>query len=200
MRFPWATHLVFTAQSVGAANRLHSLLSARLAAHGMALHEGKTRVILNGRTAAYASANGGPEVPGFSFLGFLHVWGRSRGRASGKMFWRVKRRTCPLRYRSKLAAIHDHIKRNRHDKRLLEKMKAVVRGYMNYFAINDNMGRVGMFVAEVRKMLFKWLNRRSQRRSFQWLEFSKALERAQFPQAKLHHNLFFTTSAFKTQC
>ena len=192
----YADDMVFTAQSVGAAQRLHSLLSARLTAHGMTLHEGKTRVILNGRVAAYAQANGGPEVPGFSFLGFLHVWGISRGRASGKAFWRVKRRTCPQRYRAKLAAIQDHIKRNRQDKRIVEKMKAVVRGYLNYFAINDNMKRIGMFVHEVRRILFKWLNRRSQCRSFTWEQFANVLKRAQFPTPKLQHNLFFTTSAF----
>ena len=196
----YADDMVFTAQTVGAAQRLHGLLSARLTSFGMTLHEGKTRVILNGRAAAYASTGGGPEVPGFSFLGFLHVWGLSRGRASGKMFWRIKRRTCPQRYRAKIATIADHIRRNRHDKRLVEKMKAVVRGYLNYFAINDNMRRTGMFVTEVRKIMFKWLNRRSQRGSFSWQEFARVLERAQFPQAKLQHNLFFTTSAFKTQC
>jgi hypothetical protein len=194
------TRLVFTAQSVGAANRLHALLSARLLAHGMTLHEGKTRVIPNGRVAAYASANGGPEVPGFSFLGFLHVWGASRSRKTAMMFWRPKRRTCPVRYRAKLAAIQNHIKRNRNDKRLVEKMTAVVHGYMNYFAINDNMKRVGMFVHEVRGMLFKWLNRRSQRRSHSWERFAHVLERAKFPKAKLLHNLFFTPSAFKPQC
>ena len=162
----------------------------------MTLHEGKTRVILNGRSAAHASATGGPEVPGFSFLGFLHVWGISRNGKTGKTFWRVKRRTCPQRYRAKLAEIQNHIKRNRNDKRIVDKMKAVVRGYLNYFAINDNMKRVGMFVCEVRRILFKWLNRRSQLRSFSWERFASVLERAQFPQPKLQHNLFFTTSAF----
>ena len=192
----YADDMVFTAQSEGAAQRLHALLSARLVAHGMTLHEGKTRVILNGRSAAHASATGGPEVPGFSFLGFLHVWGISRNGKTGKTFWRVKRRTCPQRYRAKLAEIQNHIKRNRNDKRIVDKMKAVVRGYLNYFAINDNMKRVGMFVCEVRRILFKWLNRRSQLRSFSWERFASVLERAQFPQPKLQHNLFFTTSAF----
>ncbi len=167
----------------------------------MALHEGKTRVILNGGYAAAVSSNGGPEVPGFTFLGFLHVWGKSRSRKSGKVFWRVKRRTCPVRYRAKLAAIQVHIKRYKHDKLLMENMKAVVKGYLNYFAINDNMKRISMFVHEIEKMLFKWLNRRSQRRSFTWEQFSTILERIGFPKPKLHHDLFFATSAFSgKQC
>jgi Reverse transcriptase (RNA-dependent DNA polymerase) len=52
----YADDMVFTAPSVGTAQRLHALLSARLTAHGMTLHEGKIRVILNGRSAAYKAA------------------------------------------------------------------------------------------------------------------------------------------------
>ena len=191
----YSDDMVFTATSVPAADMLHDMLRTRLASYGMTLHEGKTRVILNGRIAAAATSKGGAEVPGFTFLGFLHRWGRSENRTTGQMFWRVKRQTSPERYRAKLNAIRKHIKRNRRDKLLLEKMKAVVRGYLNYFAINDNTRRVSMFVHEVKRMLFKWLNRRSQRRSFDWESFTMALKRANFPEAKLQHNLFFTTSA-----
>jgi len=191
----YADDMVFTAQTVGAAQRLHALLSARLTAFGMTLHEGKTRVILNGGSAAASSLKSGVDVPGFTFLGFLHVWGRSRSRKTGKVFWRIKRHTCPVRYRSKLAAITGHIKRYKHDKFLVEKMKVVVKGYLNYFAINDNMKRVSMFVHEIEKLLFKWLNRRSQKRSFTWEQFSTILERISFPRPKLQHNLFFATSA-----
>jgi group II intron reverse transcriptase/maturase len=197
----YADDMVFTAPSVGAAQRLHALLSARLTAHGMMLHEGKTRVILNGYRAATAFDLGGEAVPGFTFLGFLHVWGISRNRKTGQRFRRIKRRTCPVRYRAKLAAIQDHIKRNRHVRDLLLKMKAVVQGYLNYFAINDNTRRTDMFVIAVKRMIFKWLNRRSQNQSLVWERYAQILERIQFPTARLRHNLFCTTSAFaRKQC
>ena len=197
----FADDKVLTAPNMVAAKQLQELLRKRLELFGMQLHEGKTRVLLNGRAAAKASALGGAKVEGFTFLGFLHVWGVSRNRKEDKMFWRIKLRTCPKRFRAKLSAITENIKKQRHNKQLVEKMKAVVRGYLNYFAINDNMKRVQMFVSMVHRILYKWLNRRSQKRSMNWEAFQQMLNKANFPKAKLQHNLFFTTSAFaKERC
>lgn len=192
----YADDAVLTAPTVDDAERLRAMLDARLKSFGMLLHPEKTRVLSNGRAAAKASECGGPRPQGFTFLGFLHVWGRSRNCKTGKMFWRVKLRTCPQRYRAKLAAIAANLKRCRHDKGIVAKTVLVVRGYLNYFSINDNMDRVTKFVEAVRRLLFKWLNRRSQRRSMNWEEFQRLLEREDFPVPVLRHNLFFTTSAF----
>ena len=192
----FADDKVLTAPNLEAAKQLQEMLRQRLALFDMQLHEGKTRVLLNGRAAAKASASGGAKMEGFTFLGFRHVWGLSRNRKTGKMFWRIKLRTCPKRFRAKLTAITENIKKQRHNKQIVEKMKAVVRGYLNYFAINDNMKRVQMFVHMVQRILFKWLNRRSQKRSMNWEEFNVMLNKTNFPKPKLLHNLFFTTSAF----
>lgn len=77
------------------------------------------------------------------------------------------------------------------------KMKAVVRGYLNYFAINDNSKRIAQFVYEIRKMLFKWLNRRSQKKSFTWGRFNEILKRIEFPVAHITQDIFFSSSAFE---
>lgn len=197
----YADDKVLTAPNLRAAKQLQEMLRQRLALFGMQLHEGKTRVLLNGRAAAEASTLGGAKVAGFTFLGFQHIWGRSRNRKTGKMFWRIKLRTCPKRFRAKLAAIAENIKKQRHNKQIVERMKAVVRGYLNYFAINDNMKRIQMFVFKVRTILYKWLNRRSQKLSMNWGEFSEMLNKINFPKPKIQHNLFFTTSAFaKERC
>lgn len=189
-----------TAPNVAQAQGLHDALSERVRAFGMSLHEGKTRVIPNGALAAKQAASRKESVPGFTFLGFLHVWGKSRNRKTGKEFWRVKLRTCPKRFRAKLASVTEYIRKNRHSKTLLVRMKAVVQGYLNYFAINDNMERVSTFVYWVKRILFKGLRRRSQKRDLDWGRFTSILERIAFPEPRVIHNLFFTTSAFKTRC
>jgi group II intron reverse transcriptase/maturase len=196
----YADDLVMTALNVAQAQRLHDALSERVRSFGMSLHGGKTRVIPNGPLTAKLAAIRGERVPGFTFLGFLHVWGKSRNRKTGKEFWRVKLRTCPKRFRAKLASVTEYIRKNRHSKTLLVRMKAVVQGYLNYFAINDNLSRVGSFVYWVRRILFKWLCRRSQRCTLTWNEFRSILDRVSFPVPKVQHNLFFSTSAFNTQC
>ncbi|MFN7835837.1 MAG: reverse transcriptase domain-containing protein [Burkholderiaceae bacterium] len=196
----YADDLVMTAPDVTAARRLHDELAKRVRSYGMSLHDGKTRVIPNGQIAAKHASVRGTRLPAFTFLGFLHVWGKSRNRRTGKEFWRVKLRTCPKRFRAKLLAIKEHVRRNRHSKDLLARMRAVVQGYLNYFSINDNTDRVSAFVQIVRRILFKWLRRRSQKQVLTWERFAEILKLASFPNPKLLHNLFFTTSAFKTQC
>ena len=43
-----------------------------------------------------------------------------------------------------------------------------LRGHFNYFGVTDNSQALYRFEREVNILLFKWLNRRSQRRSFTW--------------------------------
>ena len=179
------------------AKSLRLKLGERLGEYGLELHETKTKVIPNGRKVAENLTKLGQKPPVFSFLGFIHVWGKSLNRSTNKTFWRVKRRTCPIRFKAKLSEILENFKKNRHRKDFFDYAKRIVNGYLEYFAINDNMKRISQFVHEVRGIMFKWLKRRSQKRSFDWERFSKILERVNFPQPKIRHHLFFNSSAFK---
>ena len=193
----YADDMVFTAPSVEAAEELRVLLSNRMQAYGLELHEGKTLVLSSGRKAAQTQAGIGAQMPTFTFLGFIHVWGQSLNRRTKKKFWRIKRRTCPVRFRAKLSGIAECLRKRRHEDKILERMKAIVQGYLNYFAINDNSKRIKQFVYEVKMLMFKWLNRRSQRRSFNWEKFELILERIRFPEPRILHDLFFDSSAYR---
>ena len=195
----YADDMVFTAKTVGEAEQLRSKLGERLREYGLELHEAKTKVIQNGRKVAENLNKLGQKPPTFSFLGFIHVWGKSLNRSTNKIFWRVKRRTDPVRFRMKLAQILENFKKNRHRKDFFDYAKRIVNGYLEYFAINDNMKRISQFVRGVVGIMFKWLNRRSQKRSFNWERFSEILEIVKFPKPCIRHNLFFNSSAFR-QC
>jgi group II intron reverse transcriptase/maturase len=184
----------FTFRSVKDAEEFLKVLADRFEKFGVTLHEDKTKIMISGRAAAMKMAQKKEKMPTFAFLGFLHVWGLSRNRNTGQMFWRVKRRTCPIRFRKKLAEIKKYIKENRHDKNIILSVKSKVIGYLNYFAINDNLSRAAKFICEVRRMLFKWLNRRSQKRSFDWERFNKVLLKLKFPNKIVVKNLFFNMS------
>jgi hypothetical protein len=87
-------------------------LRGRLQKFALELHDGKTRLIEFGR---YANANrlrrgerGAAET--FSFLGFVHICGRSR---RGRFL--LTRRTDPKRMRATLKGINVALKRRRHD-------------------------------------------------------------------------------------
>ena len=146
----YADDMVFTAKTVTEAEQLMLKLGKRLGEYGLELHETKTKVIHNGKKVAENLSKLGQKPPVFSFLGFIHVWGKSLNRSTNKTFWRVKRRTCPIRFKAKLKEILENFKKNRHRKDFFDYAKRIVNGYLEYFAINDNMKRISQFVHEVR--------------------------------------------------
>jgi RNA-directed DNA polymerase len=46
-----------------------------------------------------------------------------------------------------------------------------VQGPLNYYAITDNSESCQRYMHLTRRVLFKWLNRRSQRKSYTWAAF-----------------------------
>jgi RNA-directed DNA polymerase len=189
----YADDVTFTFRSISDAKRFKEQLVTRLNEYGIKLNEAKTAVLPSGSREAERHHSLGLQMPSFTFLGFLHVWGISVNRETGTRFWRVKRRTCPKRFKRKLSEIKDYIRKNRHRKDLILRMKAVTQGYLNYFAITDNQRRISEFTCEVKRMLFKWLNRRSQRRSFDRPQFGEILKRVAFPEARILKDPFFNS-------
>jgi RNA-directed DNA polymerase len=64
---------------------------------------------------------------------------------------------------------------------LMETMKRKVRGHYNYFRAIGNLTSLWIFQREVVKLLYKWLNRRSQRKSLTWEGLNRVLEAYRFP-------------------
>ena len=54
-----------------------------------------------------------------------------------------------------------------------------VAGHLNYYAITDNADRCNTYVYHATNILFKWLNRKSQRKTYTWEQFNRALGRCQ---------------------
>ena len=108
----------------------------------------------------------------FDFLGFEFYWGISRkGRAT------VKSRTSRKRLRKSLAAFTEWIKEHRFQRfsKLISRLNRKLRGYYNYYGVIGNSRSLNEFFDRVVEIMFKWLNRRSQRRSFTWKIFGPML-------------------------
>ena len=56
-------------------------------------------------------------------------------------------------------------------KELMRKLNRKLVGTYNYYAVSDNKKSISNFHYEIRRLVFKWLNRRSQRKSFNWDKF-----------------------------
>lgn len=137
-------------------------LGARLGKFGLETAPDKTRLL---RFCRYDLAGSGR----FDFLGFEFRWeeGRNRGRF-------VKRRTSRKKLRASIATFTDWIKKARHQKtgRILATLNSKYRGYWNYYGVIGNSASLQRFFYTTQRLLFNWLNRRSQRRSYTWDGFN----------------------------
>jgi group II intron reverse transcriptase/maturase len=101
----------------------------------------------------------------FEFLGFSFYWDVD---FNGEP--RLRRKTAPKKHRAALQSFYQWIKENRHRRLSLSmpQLKRKVIGFRNYFGLPDNSLSVSRIYDHILRSLYKWLNRRSQRRSFTW--------------------------------
>lgn len=84
-------------------------------------------------------------------------------------YFRVKRKTSKKEFRAKVNDFNQWIKSVRNKLRIgdiFKLTKQKLMGHYQYYGIIDNPYMIGQFCLEIKKALFKWLNCRSQRRSF----------------------------------
>jgi len=148
------------------AQRFYEVLGKRLEKFGLELSEEKTRVIP-------FSPISRPGKTSFDFLGFEYRWGKDR---TGKPH--VKRRTARKNLRNSLKRFNEWCKQNRHLRlpELFKKLNAKLRGYFNYFGVIDNFPSLTLFFYKAMRLLMKYLNRRSQRGSYNWAGFVQLIE------------------------
>ena len=162
-------------------------LKDRLEGFGLELAQEKTRCIEFGRYARENAYKRGEKPEEFTFLGFTHYCGKtSRG------YFKVKRRTSRKKLGQSLRKFTDWAKKARRVLRkgeMLRQARARVIGYLNYYAITDNAERCGYYVYRVKHILFKWLNRKSQRKAYSWLSFTRALIWVKWPRLRIRKDL-----------
>jgi len=66
--------------------------------------------------------------------------------------------------------------RNLDLRKLFRWLNAKLRGYYNYYGVIGNHRGLEQFYRQAIRILFKWLNRRSQSRSYNWHGFTELLE------------------------
>ncbi len=161
------------------AERVYAVLPKRCERFGLAIHPDKTRLIRFRRPRRDGS---GPKPGSFDFLGFTHVWGRSR---RGNQM--LKRETAKGRFSRGLRAINAWAKRARHNPiaKQAQSLGHKLRGHYNYYGLRGNSSSIQRFAYEVRRIWRKWLRRRSQRTTMTWGKFNRLLQRYPLPPARL---------------
>ena len=109
----------------------------------------------------------------FDFLGFTYRWGKnSKGNPQ------VWRQTAKDRFRRALRRLKEWLRkaRNLPMKELMKTLKSKYRGHRNYYGVVGNKNLLDSFVFFANGIVFKWLNRRSQRKSYNWESFRQAIK------------------------
>lgn len=175
MMIRYADDFVCAFQFKSDAEMFYLELGKRLGKFGLETAPDKTRII---RFSRFKTS----ENEGFNFLGFEFRWKINyKGKAQ------VKRRTSPEKLNAAINRFKEWIKESRNIKisELFETLQRKYRGYWNYYGIHDNSRSMGSFYYHTIRLVFKWLNRRSQRRSYNWQGLRDLLKQFKIPKPKV---------------
>lgn len=180
----YADDAVICCECATDALKIRESLGKRLEKFKLQLNEEKTKLVPFDKRAAAQGVKQGS----FDFLGFTFYWGKSQ---SGWTIPKLKTRAKTMR--TKLKRVSEWIKQVRHEKPMKEIwqiFKAKLRGHIQYYGVSHNGGEVETFLSKASKSVFKWLNRRSQRKSFTWERFQLFMKMDPLPTSKIAHPLF----------
>jgi RNA-directed DNA polymerase len=184
----YADDFVVCFQYKADAERFRVELGQRLGKFSLEVEPTKTKVMEFGRFAVQSAKKRGKRPETFDFLGLTHYCGTRR---NGTGF-RMKRVTARKKYVAKLRIFKEWLKEARtlKTKELWKIVSSKLRGHYNYYGVTDNYRRLVRFDQAVKKLLFKWLNRRGKRNCLNWEEFNKLLKRFPLPKPRIMVNMF----------
>ncbi len=162
-------------------------LADRLEGFGLQLAEEKTNCMEFGRFAREDAYKRGEKPKEFTFLGFTHYCGKTK-----QGHFKVKRRTSRKKLGQSLREYTDWAKKARCVMRkgeMLRRARSRVIGHLSYYAITDNLERSSYYVYRATRILFKWINRKSQRKAYTWEGFIQALAWVGWPQLRVRKDL-----------
>jgi RNA-directed DNA polymerase len=182
--FRYADDGVVCCQYEADALRIRQALGKQLEKFKLQLNEEKTKLVSFDKKAAAQGVKQGT----FDFLGFTFYWGKSK---TGRIIPKLRTRSKTII--TKLKKVNEWVQqiRNARPLKIIWKiLKAKMRGHIQYYGVSHNSEKVNQFIQGTRRIMFKWLNRRSQRKSFTWKKFELFIERNPLPKARIVHQMF----------
>ncbi len=188
----YADDFVVCFQNDDEAKAFSETLRQRLDKFGLKTAKDKSRIIDFGRQAWYKAKQTGGKVLTFDFLGFTHYCDKTR---YGK--FKLGRKTASSRFRQKMKAANLWLKSVRNLVELREWWQVLGKkliGHYNYYGISGNTPQIRKFYQRILSLVYKWINRRSQKKSYNWEQFCRFLKYNPLPRPKIYHLTYTLTS------
>jgi len=165
------------------AERVLDVLGKRLGKYGLQLHPDKTRMVDFRFRDSVPHDGGAPTMATtFDFLGFTHVWVRSRkGNAV------VRRQTAKARLARAISGIDQQCRAMRHWllREQHQRLCRMLKGHYAYYGITGNFERLASLYEQARRNWRKWLSRRSNNSPVGWVAFERVLEHLPLPRPRI---------------
>jgi len=184
----YADDFVCVVQYKKDAERIEKALHHRFERFELLLHPAKTRKISFGRFEKENAKREGRKVNTFDFLGFTHFCDNAR-----KGWFKVGRKTSKKKFARKCNEMTIWLKKIRNKEKPKEwwsTLQSKLSGHFQYYGVSGNYEKINAFYKHTLRVLFKWLNRRSQKRSMNWANFMKYLDKYPIPKPKIEHNFY----------
>jgi group II intron reverse transcriptase/maturase len=148
------------------ANKFYAILPKRLGKYDLEVAPEKTKIIKFSRT-------GGESNGTFDFLGFEFSWAESKRKKTKY----VRLATAKKRFKRSVENLKEWFQKNRNlaVPEMIKKLNRKLMGVYNYFGVIGNYDCLSKFYKITRVTLHKWLNKRSQKKSYTWEGFNKLL-------------------------
>jgi len=164
------------------------LLHTRLEKFGLQVSENKTKVLKFGRQVWKQTQRSKEKVETFTFLGFTHYCGKSR-----QGYFVIGHKTSKENLSRKLKETKEWLKKIRNKLRLKDwwpVLKSKLIGHYNYFGVSGNYRCLTKFYQSVFWMLFKWINRRSHKKSMNVEQYQNYLQWNPLPTPRICHAMY----------
>jgi len=160
----------------------------RLGKFNLEVEPTKTKSIEFGQFAIQNAAKRGSKAETFDFLGFTHYCSTKR---NGTGF-RMKRVTSGKKFAAKLRIFKEWLRSSRNWKteKIWDIAASKLQGHFNYYGVTDNYQGILRFDYQVKRLLFKWLNRRGKRGCLNWDRFKVMLQRFPLPNPRIKVSMF----------
>jgi len=188
----YADDFVVCFQAEREAKAFGEMLRERLKKFGLGVSQSKSRIIEFGRYVWQRARREGKKVATFDFLGFTHYCDKTR-----RGFFKLGRKTSSKKFRQKAKELNLWLKRVRSAAELKEwwpVLKMKLTGHYRYYGVSGNYPALKRFSTLASKLAYKWINRRSQKKSYSFAKYLRFLAFDPLPKPRIYHSLFTLSS------